>query len=380
MVYDSAMGRILEWLGLEERSESTSPSTDSPSPGVTPPARSQFTSRDATSLSTVYRALSILETSAMQLTVDVWRGEEQVERPALVRKPDLNDTGSAFYGMTTLSMATSGDFYWKLQRNARNEVSSMRVLNPWECEPSIDEKTGVETISYKGKPHSTKEIYHGRLMRIPGSARGLGPIQAARAELHGIHDLTNWSSGWFSSGDVPTGVLKSDQPLTPEQAEANKERWKARDAHDVAVLGSGLDYRPIMISPKDAQFIENQNFSVVQVARLFGIPAAQLLAAVEGGAQTYQNIEQADLQFVRWTLMRYLREMEEALSLILPGIQTARFNLDGLLRPDTKTRYEAHGLAINGGWMLPEEVRKIEGLPTITLPKPAAPVPNQEES
>src|SRR5690606_35776932 len=155
MVYDSAMGRILEWLGLEERSESTSPSTDSPSPGVTPPARSQFTSRDATSLSTVYRALSILETSAMQLTVDVWRGEEQVERPALVRKPDLNDTGSAFYGMTTLSMATSGDFYWKLQRNARNEVSSMRVLNPWECDPSIDENTGVETISYKGKEYST---------------------------------------------------------------------------------------------------------------------------------------------------------------------------------------------------------------------------------
>lgn len=377
MLYDSLMGKILEWLGLEERSEETPPPTDSQGSGVVPPARSAFTSQDATSLSTVYRALSILETASMQLTVDVWRGEEQVERPALVRRPDVNDTGSAFYGATTLSMATSGDFYWRLYRNARNEVSNMRVLNPWECEPSIDEGSGVETISYKGKKHSTKEIYHGRLMRIPGSARGLGPIQAARAELQGIHDLTNWSSEWFSSGDVPTGILKSDQPLNAEQAEANKDRWKARDKHDVAVLGSGLDYRPIMISPKDAQFIENQNFSVVQVARLFGIPAAQLLAAIEGGAQTYQNIEQADLQFVRWTLMRYLREMEEAMSLILPGIQTARFNLDGLLRPDTKTRYEAHGVGIKAGFLAIDEVRKIEGLPARVMPTPA---PTNEET
>ena len=38
-------------------------------------------------------------------------------------------------------------------------------------------------------------------------------------------------------------------------------------------------------------------------------------------------------------------------------------NVDGLLRGDTKSRYEAYGKAINDGWMNRNEVRGLEDLP-----------------
>lgn len=379
---------ILNWLGFEQRSE-TPPEQPAPGTSVLPPSRTaDFTVDSAMSLSSVYRAVFILGTAASQLTLDVWRGGDPVEpKPPLIRKPDVDNTLSGFLEATVVSMAVSGDAYWLLDRNARNEVVNARVLDPWAC----FEDTDKQELSYKDKTYSKDRYHHLRLMRVPGKSKGLGPIQAARAELRGAADLRDFSAGWFTSGDVPTGLLKTDQFLSPEQAREYREQWLAREAHSVAVMGNGLDYSPILLNPEDAQFIQVQQFSVTGIARLFGIPAHLLLAAVEGSSMTYTNVAQADLSFVRWTLMKYLREIEESFSVLLPGIQTARFNLDSLLRPDTKTRYEAHEIALRAKFLTPNEVRAMEGLAPITggdkvtqaAPPPAPaqpPAPTQEEA
>ncbi len=172
--------------------------------------------------------------------------------------------------------------------------------------------------------------------------------------------------------------------LSPAQASQYKNQWHARQVHEVAVLGQGLDYKPVLLSPKDAQFIETRQFDNTAIARLFGIPPHMFLAAVEGSSLTYSNMAQADLSFVRWTLSDYTREIETALTAVLPSTQTARFNLDGVIRPDTLTRYTAHKLGIEAGWLLPNEVREIEGLKPIRgldeKPAPVAPAPAPEET
>ena len=338
-------------------------------------------------LSSVYRAIQILGTAAMQLSLDAWRGSELLDpKPALIRRPDVDSTLSGFLEASVTSMAISGDAYWRLFRNARGEVTNIQVLNPWECVEDPDNKV----LHWRGKDLKSTEFYHLRLMRVPGRTNGLGPIQACRQELAGVRDLRDYASGWFTSGDVPSGVLKTDQVLSEQQAKEYKATWLARDGHSVTVLGNGVAYEPVLLNPEDAQFIQSQQFSVTRVASLFGIPAHLLLAAVEGSSMTYTNVSQADLTFVRWTLMRYLREIEEAFSSILPGLQTARFNLDALLRPDTKTRYESHEIALRAKFLTPNEVRALEGLAPITggdkvtqsaPPAPAQPAaPTQEEA
>lgn len=379
---------FMDWLFGTDAAAAVVAETRSEVPPVVDPlvipGRSEVPVSDGSLLRTiaVYRAVQLLTLGASQLSIDVWRGTDLIERPSLVRRPDikLRDL-SAFTKRTVASLALTGNAYWRVTRNARNEASNLEVLNPHECTPQADGRLAVAGLR---TPLDATEFQHLGLLWVPGDLKALGPIQAARIELTGAVKTTTYGSEFHDSGDIPSGVLKTDQMLSPAQAANYKTQWHARQAHEVAVLGQGLDYKPVLLSPKDAQFIETRQFDNTAIARLFGIPPHMFLAAVEGSSLTYSNMAQADLSFVRWTLSDYTREIETALTAVLPSTQTARFNLDGVIRPDTLTRYQAHKLGIEAGWLLKSEVREIEGLKPIRgldeKPAPVAPAPAPEET
>lgn len=66
--------------------------------------------------------------------------------------------------------------------------------------------------------------------------------------------------------------------------------------------------------------------------------------------------------FIKFSLMPYLREIEEGVSALLPRGQESRFNVNAFLRPTTKARYEAHAIALDAGFLTANEVRELEGL------------------
>lgn len=320
-------------------------------------------------LDAVYRAVSIVATGVSQLSVDVERGGVQIDAPSFVREPDV--TGASverFLEETTTALAASGNAFWKVDRNPAGQVVNLRCLPPLDVSVSLDSSSGVRTYGWGGRDWTSKEIRHLGLLWLTGRDRALGPIQAAQESLAGAVDLRDYSAGWFRDAGVPTGILSSDQPLSQDMATANRERWEATQGgrRGVAVLGGGMAYKPVLITPEEAQFIESQQFTVTSLARLFGIPANLMLAAVEGTSNTYSNVAQADLTFVRWTLSKYTREIEAAFTALLPRGQRARFNMDALLRPDTLSRYQAHQVAITAGFLTVDEVRAIEGLAPLT--------------
>jgi HK97 family phage portal protein len=329
--------------------------------------RSTVTAGEALGLSSVYRAVSIRATAARQLSIDVYRGEAQIDAPSLVRQPDVDMSRAVFVECTVVSLNIAGNAYWRIRRSSAGVITSLEVLNPADVTIQTSQSGRVTGYQYRGFSLTTDEVKHLARLRVPGTPYGLGPLQAAQAELRGALDLRDYSSNWISSGDVPSGVLKSDQPLTAEQADALKERWNATRGgrRGVAVLGNGASYAPIILSPSDAQFIESQQFTTTQIARLFGVPASLMLTGVEGNTQTYANVAQDWLGFVRFGLMEDLGEIEDALSDLLPRGQRARFNLEALLRTDTTTRYASYKVALEAGFMTVAEVRAIENLPPL---------------
>lgn len=368
----------------------------SPLPEVLPPPRAPWgrfvTVDDALTIPTVYRAVTILATAVAQLTVTAVRGGREVTpAPPLVTRPDVHLTPAAFLKRTVIGLAGTGNAYWRHYRNPAGQVVNVEALNPLAT--TIEYRDGrklyhyADPYHYQGRPQTftADQISHLRLLEVPGHYLGLGPIQAARSSLTGALDLRDYAGNWFADSAIPTGVLSTSSQLTPEQAGQYKDRWKATQAtRDVAVLGQGLTYEPIILNPADAQFLESQQFSVTDIARLFGIPAAYLLAEVNGSAMTYQNLEQADTAFLRYTLMTYLGEIEGALSALLPHGQTARFNVDGLLRPDSKARAEVNSIYHGLGVLTTNEIRAAEGLPPVpggdtTAPAPADPAADLTE-
>lgn len=367
---------ILQWLGLSTRSGSVeSAGGTSPLPGATPPPRSSaaaVTLDTALRLPTVYRSISILATALSQLELQAWRGGQVIASPALIRQPNPNQTLQQTLKRTVIGLAGCGNAFWRVHRSTTGVPFAIEALNPLGMTYETTQ-LGQRIWHYSDPIHGSlrltdHDVKHLRLLEVPGAVMGLGPIQAAaQTTIGAAMSLREYADNWFNEGAVPTGVLSTDQFLDQEMATQYRARWEEMQRRrGVAVVGQGLAYDPIMLKPADAQFLETQQFSVTDIARLFGIPAAYLLAEVNGSSMTYQSLEMADTQFLRYTLMQYIGEIESALSALLPYGQTAKLDVSGLLRPDAKTRAEIAKTYVGLGVLTPNEVRNREfGLPSI---------------
>lgn len=328
-------------------------------------AHSRAARSDVRSLDAVYRALFIIETACKQLSVDVWKNGKQITPPPIVRQPDIATTQKSFIAGTVNSLAQVGNAYWIKHYNERQDVYNVTLANPTDVLIEKDAH-GAITYRYLSRTLPASRIIHLRLTHQPGDEYGLSPIRACMETLTGALELRHYADNWLDNPGTPRGLLTTEQTLTSEQAETMKQR--ANDAltqrSGVAVFGQGLTYKPLLLTPQELQFLDSHNANVVSIARMFGIPARLMLASPPGGSQTYANLEQDELTFLRYTLMAYLSEIESAFDQLTPHGQTVRFNLDALLRTDTKTRYEAHQIGINSGFLTVAEVREIEGLPT----------------
>jgi len=103
---------------------------------------------------------------------------------------------------------------------------------------------------------------------------------------------------------------------------------------------------------------------VTEVARLFNLPP-HFLRDLERA--TFSNIEQQAIEFVVYTLRPWLVRMEqrfyvELLSASDQVTHYVKFNVEGLLRGDVKSRFDAYQVAKQNGWMNADEIRELEDL------------------
>lgn len=337
--------------------------------------------RDPLALIPVYRAVQLMQTAAMQIPLVVERQGRKLTGtnvPALIRRPSLETDRSDFIAQCVMSLMLTGELF--LQRiRAGAEIIELRIIDPAFVTVTRDDKTRVLTYHYAGRKWSSDDFDHQVMTRRPNALRGFGPLQAARTELGAQADVRDYAGNWFTDTGQPDGLLRSDQPLTADEAQRYRDQWNYYDRetgtfHDrdgsnpanVRVLGKGLDFEPLFLNPADAQWLEVRKFNVTDVARLFGVPSSLLLVSLDGNSLTYSNVEQEWLAFTRFTLMAYLRRIEESLTKLAPAGQTVRFNLEALLRSDTKTRYESYRVGIDAGWLHPDEARAHEDLPPLT--------------
>ena len=357
--FETVRSVALDFERMEERSSSIVPPPRSATSGVT--------TGDALSMASVYRAISILSTAIKQVGVHIYRDDEKLEStPLWIKQPDDKITRAEFMARTVNSIALAGNCFWLVSRNGRGETVKLEVLNPFDMLIQSDDYGNLLGYTYRGTiEYSIADIQHLKALTVPGNLYGLGPIQSCQPELAAIKDTRDYASTWFDKSGVPSGILKSDQMLSPDAAKAAKDSWNALGAGGLVVLGNGLTYMPTYMNPRDSQFLENQAFGVQQIARLFGIPANMMLASVDGNSMTYTNIEQEQIAFTRYTLSQYYVEIEAAMSSLLPRGTEARMNIDALLRSDTLSRYQAHQIALAAGFKTLDEVRRDEKMPPL---------------
>ena len=113
------------------------------------------------------------------------------------------------------------------------------------------------------------------------------------------------------------------------------------------------------------QFFELQGLTTRQIANAFGVKGFQLNDMEKS---TYNNIEQQNRAFYSDTLQNVVTSYEQEMDYKLLTLQQRssgkyfRFNVDAILRSDILTRYQAHQIGINNGFLKISEAREKENL------------------
>jgi len=210
--------------------------------------------------------------------------------------------------------------------------------------------------------YDQSEIFHIKFYARPGDIFGRGVLSTQRQSLSTQIALQEYAAKYFDTGVTPSGVLKSSNPdLNQEEAELLKASWMrtyGRKSREPAVLNATTEFQVLSDNAQESQLIESRTFHLTEAANMLGLPGVYLGAP--NSSRTYSNIEQENLQLVRWTLAPIANRIEQTFSDYIPRGQVARFNFDGLLRADTLTRYQAHQIALQNGFMTVDEVRQHE--------------------
>lgn len=219
-----------------------------------------------------------------------------------------------------------------------------------------------------GKREILKEVLHWRGPSEDGG-RGRGPLQEAREVVGNAISLDLYQNYFYTNSARMSGVLQHPSALTDESADRISKSFReaytgAANSGKVAVLEEGMEFKPISMTPKDAEFVASKKLSVRDIARIFRVPP-HMIGDLEDA--TFSNIEQESISFVVHTIRPWTVRIEKALNRCLLSEDEQQeyyfeFLLDGLLRGDIKSRYEAYQIGLQNGILMLNDVREKENM------------------
>lgn len=244
----------------------------------------------------------------------------------------------------------------ELQDNAKTQVRQLR--------------DGSIEYRFRGVKQDNASVWHKSIFRPPGAITGLSVLQAAhRAMTLGVN-AEDFGNGFFEEGAHPSGLLLNDteDEFSQEDAQTVKQKFMAalHGSREPAVLTGGWKYQQVQVSPTDSQFLDTQNLSDLKVCRYHRVWPEMIGAAVQGSNITYANVESRALDFLTYTMQRWITWWERKLGALLPAGQYVKFDLSPLLRTDILTRWQVNHAQIASRIMTQDEVRQGEDLPPLT--------------
>ena len=346
--------------------------------------------RSAMQMSAVYACVRILAESIASLPLHFYQYNDAGGKEKAVNHPlywllhdEPNPEMSSFSFRETLMthLLLWGNAYAQIIRNGRGEVIALYPLMPDRMTVDRDARgriyyeytrsdSDANTLGKKSAVIlSPEDVFH-----IPGlgfdGLVGYSPIAMAKQAIGMGLACDEYGAAFYQNGAQPGGVL--EHPNVLKDPKRVRESWNAiyqgsRNAHRIAVLEEGMTYKPITISPEQAQFLETRKFQIDEIARIFRVPP-HMIGDLE--KSSFSNIEQQSLEFVKYTLAPWISRWEQAIqrSLLLMSERTryfARFNVEGLLRGDYQSRMNGYAVARQNGWMSANDIRELESLDMI---------------
>lgn len=345
-------------------------------------AGADVTPSSSVQLITVYGCVRFISDGISTLPIDAFEkgpdGESiPVEAPVWLKNPTVDLDYTAWAGQVLTSLLLAGDaFCWKGFR--RGLLDSLTPLDPNAVEVYRDR--GRKRYRINAEDVANANILHIPGLMYPGADRGMSPVEAARQSIGLGMSAQEFGARFFGQGTTLSGVIEVPGELDPDKAREMARAWaKKHGGKDKSglpgVLQGGATWKATQLSNEQSQFLETRRFTAAEIAsQMFQIDPPEIGIGVEGQSLTYSNLEQRNIRKVQVTFLPWIVRLDNALSSLMPGSAFTKINVNGLLRGDMKTRFEAYKVGLDEEFLQHEEIRAWEDLPP--LPEKAAAPPD----
>lgn len=330
----------------------------------------------AMSLSAFYACVTLLADSIATLGIRAYRQNGQARelvspQPRLLADegPYPETTWFEWLWMTMEATAVTGNGIGVITaRNKEDKATAVMPVHPDVLNIDMPKKSKWPEPIYKvdGTKIPAEDIMHIKRYPVAGAVRSMSPVEKAASSVGLGLAAERFGLRYFQDSASPSSVLESTESLDDEQVKRTMKSWIASNGgrRRPAVLSGGLKWKPIALTPNESQFLETRQFQRSEICMWFRVPP-HMIGDTQKSTSWGTGIENMTIGFVKYTLNAWLTCIEQALTRLLPRGQFAMFNIDGLLRGDVKSRWEAYRIGRDSGVYSANDIRAMEYLPPI---------------
>ena len=316
---------------------------------------------------------------ALELFKKIDNGKEKATAHPLYNilklQPNPLMTSVMWREMIVQDLNIRGNHYSQIIRNRLGEVTALYPLKSSSMEVSMDENAVMRYIYKPGSKKyvvEAKEILHIRGLPGEDGITGLSPIAYNRRAIQLGDTAQEFGINFFDKGANGAGAFTTAGELSETAFERLKtdlvEKYTGmNNSGKPMLLEGGLKFERFTIPNNDSQFLETRKYQKEDIASIFRVPM-HMINSLENA--TFSNIEHQSLEFVQFTMLPWIKRIEQALTISLLSlteqeIYSIKFNVDTLLRGDFKTRTEGYKTLQMMGDLTINEVRDLENLNSI---------------
>lgn len=342
----------------------------------------EVTPETAMRMTAVYGCVRLLSESVAGLPLQTFSklGNTRRAHPAdnWLKRPNREYTRFRAWQEMMVGLLLDGNAIAKLDRVGPTIVNMWPVWSP-SVHMDRDER-GYRRYRIGADHYTDYEVLHIQGMTLPGELRGLSPIgdYVARNAVGLGLASEQYAGGLYANDATPGGYIKAPDIKTQVEADQLKAAWKKAHAgsgknREPAVMAGNVSWESVSFEPEATQLLQSRSFQVEEICRIYGVPP-HMVASVERSTSWGTGIEAQGIQWVTYSLRPWLERIEQALNPLLtrPSYVSpdadlfAKFNVDGLLRGDLKSRMEAYEVGIRTGLFTANRCLALEDEPPYT--------------
>lgn len=350
--------------------------------------------KTAMQVSTVYACLSKLAGAILQLPIEQYRMEPDGQRKQTPRNclwwllnesPSDAWTSASWKEYIIKCVALRGDQFTEIVRSKAALTYGYVVRFNIHHPDYVIPRRLKGRLVYDVQDLETSQVYtvdQDDMLHFTGfgfdGLRSLSMVQyAARNAIGNSLASADYSGRSIGEGAMPQIALSYPNKMNPEQSKNLRDSFVATYGSGTGarklplVLAEGGTVHELSISPVDMQLLESRRFEREDICQALGVPPV-LIGDNDKTSSWGTGIEQITLGFVKYTVKPHLCRWEEEINrkIFRNAGPFVEFDLDALLRGDSKAQAEAFRAALGGpgtgdGFQTVNEIRRIKNLPPV---------------